>query len=290
MKIIVTGYKGFIGSRILKAFDEKNHDVVGVGRENADITNYSQVKMLFSQVKPDLVIHCAAIGDIWRCEEDHDKAWKTNVIGTRNIASACEDTGSRLIALSSDQVYNYFGSGKLRENVKTDPVNFYGTTKVESENEIRNILNRHYILRISWQYGWSEQGMPNSRDGLLEQVYNCMQKGEKIKYSTASRQNITYVYDTVHVIEAMSCHKFPYGTYNVASENSMTDFETKEYMIRMLGGTESQIKEILVEDKTNKTFDLRAEPYNLKLCGYEMPKFTEGLNRCFKEIVRFGGI
>lgn len=284
MKAIVTGYKGFLGARVCKALSEK-HEVIGLDKHEADITDYSQIMNFFEGMKPDVVIHCAAVGDIWRCEENPDLGAKVNIIGTRNIASACAETNARLIAVSSDQVYNYYGTGQLREYMNTSPTNFYGITKVQSEMEVLHHVQKHHIVRLSWQYGWHEEGLPNSRDGLLEKLQKCVLGGEKIRYTPNSRQNITFIYDTVDVITAMAEQRLPYGIYNVASENEMTERETMLYIFKRLGLTEKQADGFLEEVPEGKSFDLRTEPYNLKLLGYKMPTFEEGMDRCFRELV-----
>ncbi len=284
MKIIVTGAKGFLGARIAKVLED-NHEVFRMGREEANISLYKEVRSYIEKIKPDMVIHCAAIGDIDKCEQDHEKAYSVNVIGTRNIASLCADFDVKLIYISSDQVYNYIdNSSVFREYMELQPLNFYGKTKVLGEKEVKNHVNKHYILRIGWQYGWYEEGLPNSRDGLLEELYQAFKDNKKVMYNSKSNQYITYVYDTIDVIQEIASENIPYGVYNVASINKLNDYETKEYILRKLGTSDLKINGALIEDKNSTTINLRAQPYNLLKVGYEMPTFEIGLERCMENI------
>lgn len=282
MKIVVTGYKGFLGSR-LYSFLGKKYEVFGLGRQEADITNLASVREYFMNIKPDAVVHCAAIGDTAKCEEDKDMAYKVNVIGTRNIATCCEDFESRMIYISTDQVYDYTLKEIFREYSEAKPLNFYGKTKMLAEEDVRTILNKFHICRISWQYDHhlKLQNEP-SRGGLLNLINSNLTLGQKIKYNPNSRRFITYVFDTTDVIESMLLVEVPYGTYNVASENSLTDYEIKELILTKMGIEESELNTILEEENGGIKY-LLPEPYALKHAGYFIPSFEDGLERCFKE-------
>lgn len=280
MKIIVTGCKGFLGARTLNVL-KRNHQAFGLSREEADITKYDELKNFFENIKPDLVIHCASIADISYCERNNHLAYAANVLGTRNIASLAADYNAKLIYISSDQVYDYTGSISLREYLSTNPLNFYGRTKVLAENEIRSIVNKHHILRISWQYGFHEEGMPDSRDGLVDTLYKALNSKTRINANFTTRQYVTWVYDTIDVILNIVDGKIPYGTYNIASEHDFNDYELKSYILKKLGADQSTIDELLIETNM-EGISLIAEPYNLKLLGYEMPSFEKGLERCLE--------
>jgi dTDP-4-dehydrorhamnose reductase len=284
MKIIVTGHRGFLAARVYKKLTEK-HKLFGIDKAEADISNFGEMKALFEKIKPDTVIHCAAMGDIQRCDEDPDTAVRVNILGTRNIASLCAFHGTKLVYMSSDQVYNYYGHGNLREYMAPDPTNFYGLTKWEGERDVRGSVPGHHILRLSWQYGWHEDGLPDSRDGQLEALARSLREGKKVRFIPGSRQNITFVYDTVDVIEKMAEQEIPYGTYNVASENRMTDQERAIYLLKKLGADDAAARGLLVADENALPSELLTEPYYLKMAGYKMPSFEEGLERCFRELI-----
>lgn len=284
MRILLTGATGFLGARLFRALgtDGAGHVVAACGRESCNIGDYQAVKALFQKSRPELAVHCAAMGDIGACEKDPASALQVNVAGTRHIASCCADFHARMIYISSDQVYDYYSMQPLHEYVRPSPTNFYGVTKLRAENAVRSLVSRHHILRLSWQYGKTEPGLPPSRDGIVERLERCLALGQPVYYTEQVRQNITYVYDTVQAICAMAEGRLPYGTYNIASENRLTEKETKALILRRLGAGESDIRKMLLPKPGGRPFDLRAEPLNLKLAGYRFPSFEDGLEQCLK--------
>lgn len=281
MRIWISGASGFLGARLKKLL-ECNHTVAAPDSKACDIGNYAAVRNEIHQAEPQLIIHCAAIGDISRCQADPQRAMQINVAGTRHIASACAELGIPMITISSDQVYDYYTLAPLDEYVAPDPTNFYGKTKLFGEQIVRSMVPRHYILRLGWQYGRHEAGLPDSRDGLVEHLTDCLKRDQPVLYTPGARQNVTYIYDTAAAVCAMAEGTLPYGTYNIASENGKTDYETKAYILQRLGAGQQEIRRLMTAQENAAPFDLRAKPLNLSLAGYRFPNFEEGLERCME--------
>ncbi|MBU2699034.1 dTDP-4-dehydrorhamnose reductase [Sporomusaceae bacterium BoRhaA] len=151
MKILVTGAQGQLGKEIARRGSE--HEFILAGRDMLDITQESDVQILFRQAKPEVVIHCAAYTNVDGAEADPDGAFKVNVIGSQNMAAACLETGARLIYVSTDYVFDGAANKPYREFDPVNPQSVYGTTKWQGEELVRQILGRHYILRTAWLYG-----------------------------------------------------------------------------------------------------------------------------------------
>jgi dTDP-4-dehydrorhamnose reductase len=118
----------------------------------ADITDAETIKQLFRKLKPDVVIHTASETNVDRCETERERAWKTNVIGTLNIADACSETGAKLVFISTDYVFD--GEKSLySEEDKPNPIDFYGLTKLEGERQATRRCKNVAILRTSVLYG-----------------------------------------------------------------------------------------------------------------------------------------
>ena len=266
----------------MKSFREDGHLVYELTRSVADITETDKVCKFIYDIKPEVVIHSAAIGDIKKCEENNQLAEKVNIVGTKIIASACANINARMIFLSSDQVYNYFGTGLLYEYSRLHPTNFYAFTKIEGEMETKNAVRESHILRLSWQYSSEENktGFDGKDSGLFINVLKAIKENKPILVGKNSRRYITYAYDTIDVIKACAMQRIPCGTYNVASENNMTTYDMIAYMMRELGVEESQITELIEIDNSFKDIKLLPTPYYLKRAGYEMPTFEQGFRRC----------
>jgi len=118
-----------------------------------DITDAIEVLNLFHKLKPDVVIHTASETNVDKCEKEKEHAWKTNVEGTRNIALASSEVGAKLVYVSTDYVFDG-EKGKYEEQDKPNPINYYGVTKLEGENQVIQHCKNYAILRTSVLYGW----------------------------------------------------------------------------------------------------------------------------------------
>jgi len=281
MKIIVAGDKGFIGSRVKKVLSE-NHEVYGLCRTDADISDYMAVEKYMKSITPDVVVHCAAIAALDKCDEDNEFAYKVNVMGTANVATCCANLGAAMISSSSDQVYDYFPGGIFFEYMDTLPNNYYGFTKVEGEKLVNQIVPKHHILRLGWQYDRFLDGDEYTSHGIMKAVADALNDEKLINCVSNSYQNITYVYDTVDAIVAMVEGKIPYGTYNVTSKTSMALYDTFKYILDKMGASKEQISKLVAENTDSAAKDLRADPFNLRMVGYIMPSFIEGLGKCLE--------
>ena len=152
MKIMLTGGKGMLGRTICTELSD--FEVIPTDLPEADITNAAAFDALVKKIQPDAIIHCAAMTAVDKCETEVDLAYKLNAFGTANVASACHRNGIRLIAISTDYVfegdldrpYNEFDRPSGGRTV-------YGKSKFAGEEAVRNHCPNHVICRISWLYG-----------------------------------------------------------------------------------------------------------------------------------------
>jgi dTDP-4-dehydrorhamnose reductase len=285
MRILITGNRGFIGSRSEKVLG-KEHDVVGIDKDEADISQFVQIAAIFRNSKPEFVLHCAAMGDVEYSEAHQDHALKANVIATRNIASLCADADIPMMFCSTERAYRYKElSGMLREYAPTQGSDFYGFTKAICEEEIKSKVKKHYIMRIAWQYGLFEEGMPQpgQRVGMTEIAKLALEKNEPITVVRGARQTPAYVYDTIDAFRFVITQRLPYGVYNVTSESDLTVKEMYCAILKAFGADEKKITE-LIREVDEEPYRLTMDPYYLKCYGYQMPGFEEGLKRCMREV------
>lgn len=158
-RLLVTGASGLLGSRIMEHARGNFEAVPLHGAKplhsnslKLDITNQNSVSKLCNKLKPHIVIHTASETNVDRCEIEKEHAWKVNVEGTRNIAIACGKTNIRLVYISTDYVFNG-EKGNYTEEDKPVPINYYGLTKLEGENQVTSHCQNHLVLRTSVLYG-----------------------------------------------------------------------------------------------------------------------------------------
>lgn len=129
-------------------------EIIPTDLPEADVTDEKGISSVIASIKPDAVIHCAAMTAVDKCEEAVDFAYKLNALGSANVASACHRNGVRLIAISTDYVFDGHADRPYNEFDKpTGGDTVYGKSKFAGEELIRQLCPNHLIARISWLYG-----------------------------------------------------------------------------------------------------------------------------------------
>jgi dTDP-4-dehydrorhamnose reductase len=168
MKILVTGANGLLGQKLTTLLDQKS-DVqtiatarkpVGYSLERTqflllDVTDPIQTAKVILEIKPDVVIHTAAMTQVDQCETEREACWNANVTGVENLVKACEMVNAFLVHVSTDFIFD--GShGPLDETAIPKPVNYYGESKLAGEQVVMNSKLDWAILRTVLVYGITE--------------------------------------------------------------------------------------------------------------------------------------
>jgi dTDP-4-dehydrorhamnose reductase len=184
MKIIITGANGMLGSSLCQLYHNE-HKVHALHRDkecfttcsvdySLDLTDTSKVADVINQINPDLVIHCASMTSLERCEQNPNSAISANVLVTENVVKSCS-AETKLVYISTDQVY-----GKVANNFEANevlkPVNQYGQTKLLGEQKVQDICSDHLIVRTNI-FGWN---VKPDRVSSAEWIYNSLRNGQGI--------------------------------------------------------------------------------------------------------------
>lgn len=152
MKVLLTGGKGMLGRTLVRELTD--FEVLPTDLPEADITDAAAFDALLKREKPDAVIHCAAMTAVDKCETEIDFAYKLNAFGTANVAAACHRNNVRLIAISTDYVFEGNSDRPYNEFDTANGGNtIYGKSKFAGEEAVRRHCPDHVICRISWLYG-----------------------------------------------------------------------------------------------------------------------------------------
>ncbi|MBX5327188.1 MAG: dTDP-4-dehydrorhamnose reductase [Candidatus Bathyarchaeia archaeon] len=178
-KIIITGASGLLGSKLVettKRFYEVTPTHSGAplftNSIRMDVTDFNQVSEVFNRIQPEFVVHTAAMTNVDRCETDKKNAWKINVQGTENVAKMCAKYAAKLVYVSTDYVFDG-EKGLYSEDDATAPINYYGLTKLEGENKVKQYCKDYVIARTSVLYGWHER-KPNFATWVINSLRNNM--------------------------------------------------------------------------------------------------------------------
>jgi dTDP-4-dehydrorhamnose reductase len=155
MKILVFGAGGQVGREVCRATWPSRYQLLPFERKAIDITGSAFVGETVRRERPDLVINLAAYTAVDRAESEPQAAWAVNCAGAAHLAAACDESGTPLVHLSTDYVFNGRKIDAYREEDAVDPLGVYGRSKEAGERAVRAALEQHVILRTAWVFGAS---------------------------------------------------------------------------------------------------------------------------------------
>lgn len=233
MKVLITGAKGQLGKQITNILrngqseigklpkEYENVEIIGVDVDVLDITDINAVRSYLTDVKPEIIINCAAYTNVDACESNEDLAFKINALGPRNLAIISNEVNAKLVHVSTDYVFSGEGTVPFKEYDETIPVSVYGKTKLAGEKFVREIADKYYIVRTAWLYGYEGSNF----------VYTIIKAGKEKGYLTVvddQRGNPTNAEDLAHHMLKVAVTE-EYGTYHCTGtgECSWYDFASK---------------------------------------------------------------
>ena len=229
--VLITGCHGELGSALIERASGK-FDVIGIGRDERSLINTSNytyvnsnlfdrkhLKEIFLQYKPRFVVNCAAITDVDRCEKERELCWKTNVEIVQNIIYAGKKVNSVLIHISTDYVFN----GKnppYNEEARLNPINYYGKSKMASENLVKVSELEYSIIRTSTLY--SANPLKNKRN-FITHLWKSLKNGQKVMALKDEVRNPTLTENLADSIWKM-INLQRYGIYHIAGKDIVDRF------------------------------------------------------------------
>lgn len=222
MKMVITGASGFLGSRAAQYYKEK-YEVVTPVHAEMDITDSEAVKRYMERMKPDVIIHCAAVSDVGACDREPERTWKINVTGSENIAKAARDMGARCLLCSSDQVY--FGSAVQTPHTEDEPLapcNEYGRQKLTMEQRCLRHNPDSVLLRLSWLYDENRRN-GQEHDNFMRKLIEDMNNKRELTFPRYDTRGITNAAEVVRNLE--KAFDLPGGVYNFGAYNNKNTYE-----------------------------------------------------------------
>ncbi|KAI2622118.1 NAD(P)-binding protein [Hypomontagnella submonticulosa] len=193
---LVTGATGLLGRQVVRAFERADWSVKGTGYSRADgssilkvdLVDAQQLEAALDNVKPQVVVHCAANRFPDKCDKDPEGTRALNVEATRTLASLCASRGIFLIYISTDYVFpGKPGDAPYEADAQPQPTNLYGQTKLDGEHVVLEEYQRAgktglgVVLRVPVLYGDAEMPGESAVNVLLDTVWKAQEAGAKIK-------------------------------------------------------------------------------------------------------------
>jgi dTDP-4-dehydrorhamnose reductase len=184
-----------------------------------DMTDRASVRSVILSLKPDVIVNCAAFVDVDRAESERETAWRTNVSAIEYLIESARKTEARIIHISSDFVFDGTKT-PYAENAKPNPLNYYGRTKLASENALRASGVHHCILRVPLLYGLEELQWKN----MAMRVYDSLQKKKQFAAFTDIQVTPTLIDDLAFAVtRAAELRK--HGIYHVGGPEMVSRYE-----------------------------------------------------------------
>ena len=272
-KILVTGAGGFVGSRIMQQWAGR-YDLCAFPKGFLAAAGEDAVRQAVLQQRPDVILHTAAISDTGYCADHPAQAYRANVELPVWLARAAVQTGAKLVAFSSDQVYaGVWQSGPLSENIPLQPANVYGQGKLEMEQRVQAICPSAVLLRATWMYDLPGYHLP-IRGNLPLNLLRAAQQGEPVRFSARDFRGITYVRQLIELLEPAM--KLPGGVYNFGSENA-------ENMVLTAGRFAKTLRITVDIQEADWARNLAMDCGKLRAQGITFDTTQDGLLRCLRD-------
>lgn len=151
-RVALTGAGGMLGREVVRAATERGIPLVAWDRAACDVTDERAVAWAVHSAAPSVVLHAAAWTDVDGCEADPDRALLVNARGTANVAAACRAAGIRLVAVSTDYVFDGAKEGAYVEDDAPGPLSVYGWSKLLAEEAALALGGAGCVVRTAWVY------------------------------------------------------------------------------------------------------------------------------------------
>ncbi len=241
-KFLITGSGGQLAKELAKALDTQSMEFKAPPEEDLNITDIQRVTSVIEELKPDVILNCAAFNLVDDAEKNPSIANSVNYHAVENIASICKRMNIFLIHYSTDYVFDGKKRDFYREEDKTNPVNEYGRSKLRGEEAIMKNMDDFLILRLSWVFGMGKNNFLYKLSGWAKQNNILKISADEISVPTytediasltlsALKQGLT---GTFHLTNSGYCSRYELAKYfvkkmkmnNVVTPVSMSQFKT----------------------------------------------------------------
>jgi len=229
LKILVTGASGQLGKELAQLPRQTDIEIIGLTREQLDITDLVVCRKVLDEYRPNAVIHCAAYTAVDQAEAEPDLAFSVNAAGTRNLAVAAEEIGAKFLYISTDYVFDGRGTTPYIEYDAPNPQTVYGKSKFAGEQLVQTLNSRYFIVRTAWIYG-------KHGNNFVETMLKLAGEKDELKVVRDQIGSPTYALDLAYFLIDLVRTDY-YGTYHVSNTGSCSWYEFASAIFREAGIT-----------------------------------------------------
>ncbi|MGK4144897.1 dTDP-4-dehydrorhamnose reductase [Weissella paramesenteroides] len=226
MKYLITGANGQLGQEIQKLLSERQLSFIAFDSHQLDITDRKKVMSTFEKENPDVVLHAAAYTEVDAAEDEgREKNWQVNVEGTKNVADASKKFGAKLVAVSTDYVFDGTNLEEYQEDAAVNPKNAYGRAKLAGELAVIESKTDAYIIRTSWVFGEFGSNFVYTMQRLAENHSKLTVVNDQLGRPTWTRTLAEFM---LYLIDSKS----DTGIYHLSNDDTATWYEFAKEILK----------------------------------------------------------
>lgn len=284
MTILLTGAAGQLGAAMSRRL-ARSHDVVALTRHELDLTDHRASRARVHQIRPDVVLNCAAYNDVDGAQDDAVTALAVNAFGVRTLGRAASDVGAIFVHYGSDFVFDGRGARPYREEDPPNPQSVYATSKLLGEWFAQDV-ERHYVLRVESLFGGgavsgAEPPATRPRGSSLDRLVDQIMAGKEVRAFVDRTVSPSYVEDVVDATARLLGAQAPPGLYHCVNSGRATWFEVAAEAARVLGRDASLVPVRMADLQLRARRPQSCALSNAKLAsvGVVMPTWQDAVAR-----------
>jgi len=238
VRVLITGARGQLGRALQAQFAEDI--VLPADLPECDITDRAGLARTAADFRPDIVIHAAAMTDVDGCARDPDAAYRVNALGTQNVALACQQVGSIMLYISTNEVFDGTKSEPYLEFDAPHPINAYARSKLAGENIVRDLLTRFYIVRTAWLYG-------KGGNHFVRKILRLADEQGCLRVVTDEVSSPTYAQDLARGVRQL-VQTDAFGVYHFVNDGIASRYDFAREILRLSGRSHVPVEPIVLAD------------------------------------------
>lgn len=271
MRVTLFGASGLLGQALVREL--QGEDLTALSSKDGDLRDGARIEALIRNSRPDWILLSAAYTDVDGCESNRDLAFAVNCDGAGNVAQAARRSGSRLIFMSTDYVFDGQGTSPYSADHPRHPMNVYGESKARAEERLLEILPDACVARTSWLFGHGGKCFPAT-------ILKLAASRPELSVVNDQHGCPTYATDLARALVQL-CRKSARGIVHVTNAGECTWYEFAKEILR-ISGSGTKVKPV-----TSAEFPRPARrpaysvlsPARLAPYGIRMPHWQDAVKR-----------
>lgn len=253
MRVLITGGGGQLARELQRALAE--HEVTAPTRRELDVTNETRVRNAVHGLRPDLIIHTAALTDTTRCEREPLRAQQVNAIGTLNVVGAACEVDACFLYISTNEVFDGARRSPYEESDSPNPINAYGYSKLCGERAVVERCSRYYVVRTAWLYGDSDRHFP-------AKLLRAAAANADLRVVNDEIATPTWCRDLAQAVVRLVMSEAPSGVYHLTNAGEASRYQ---WALRMFerAGLDVRVTPVTTREYRDGTESPRKPPYSV---------------------------